>query len=332
LLRSYGVDEFRFYAYDGHGSTRLLFDVHGSVTDSYSYDAFGSLLEHEGTSDNSYMYTGEQFDSDLGQYYLRARYYDQSVGRFSQMDSWQGSDFSPHTLNKYLYGDANPVMNVDPTGNFSMSDVRAVNEIVAKLFKFSVDYGGKKGARQYVKSYMSTSIRSISDLVRKEAKRCLRTRGRKCLLDGVVVAGADNPESQGHIADAITNGTSNALLRTRSSQPISPLVHYKKGAKKSRRWLQGTVECSAKYKQKSKLQCDEFPFHSSEEGGAKRYGMGMVSLRPITASDNHGFGSVVWGGAVKVKGVNPGDSFLIVPYGDVSFFIVKGVFGPSRLR
>ncbi|WP_200911156.1 RHS repeat-associated core domain-containing protein, partial [Pseudoalteromonas sp. P1-9] len=56
------------------------------------------LQNQTGTTDNNYLYTGEQFDGDLDQYYLRARYYDQGVGRFTQQDAWMGRDGEPVTL------------------------------------------------------------------------------------------------------------------------------------------------------------------------------------------------------------------------------------------
>ncbi|HXX18087.1 MAG TPA: hypothetical protein VEJ46_01670, partial [Candidatus Acidoferrum sp.] len=61
-----------FYGYDGGGSVRNLTDVNGVVTDQYEYDAFGNSFTVSGTTPNSYLYRGEQFDSDLGLYYLRA--------------------------------------------------------------------------------------------------------------------------------------------------------------------------------------------------------------------------------------------------------------------
>jgi len=77
-----GGNEF-FYHYDGLGSTRALSDASGSLTDTYDYEAFGEVLDQTGDTVNSYLFTGEQFDVGLGQYYLRARYYDQGVGRFT---------------------------------------------------------------------------------------------------------------------------------------------------------------------------------------------------------------------------------------------------------
>jgi len=108
-----------FYHYDGLGSTRALSNAAGEFSDTYDYEAFGEALNRTGVSENSYLFTGEQYDSGLDQYYLRARYYDQGVGRFTQMDEWAGIDDEPITLNKYLYANVDPGNRVDPTGHFA---------------------------------------------------------------------------------------------------------------------------------------------------------------------------------------------------------------------
>ena len=100
-------------------------DSSGSLTDAYDYAAFGVELNSIGTTENAYRYSGEQYDANLDQYYLRARYYSQGVGRFTQMDTWMGRNQDPITLHKYLYGNADPVSHVDPTGNFSIGSVSA---------------------------------------------------------------------------------------------------------------------------------------------------------------------------------------------------------------
>ncbi len=118
--------EVRYYLYDGHGSVRQLTDAAGNVTDSYSYDAFGNLRNHAGTSDNRYLYAGEQYDPDAGLYYLRARYYDPANGRFMTHDLYEGNPYEPVTLHRYLYAGANPVMYADPSGK-QMSLAMQVN-------------------------------------------------------------------------------------------------------------------------------------------------------------------------------------------------------------
>lgn len=109
-----------YYLYDGHGTVRQLADEFGTVTDSYTYDAFGILLNANGQTQNDYRYTGEQYDSDLGMYFLRARYLNTQTGRFHTMDSYEGRNGDPLTLHKYLYAHGNPVLGLDPSGNLTL--------------------------------------------------------------------------------------------------------------------------------------------------------------------------------------------------------------------
>jgi len=110
------VNERIYFVYDGHGSVRALTDQTGAVTDTYDYDAFGNLIHSTGTTPNNYLFAGEQFDPDLGLYYNRARYLNVSTGRFWNMDTDEGDDTDPLSLHKYLYAEANPIDNVDPSG------------------------------------------------------------------------------------------------------------------------------------------------------------------------------------------------------------------------
>jgi RHS repeat-associated protein len=59
---------------------------------------------------------GEQYDSDLGLYYLRARYYNPNTGRFLSRDPLDGNAIDPASLHKYLYADGDPVNGLDSTG------------------------------------------------------------------------------------------------------------------------------------------------------------------------------------------------------------------------
>jgi RHS repeat-associated protein len=123
LIKQTQAANDRYYLYDGLGSTRALSDSTGTITDTYNYESFGSLLNQTGSTENDYLFTGEQYDSGLDNYYLRARYYDQNVGRFTQMDTWMGNNQDPVTLHKYLYANVDPVNNIDPSGNFSLSSI-----------------------------------------------------------------------------------------------------------------------------------------------------------------------------------------------------------------
>jgi RHS repeat-associated protein len=68
------------------------------------------------------LYSGEQFDSKIGQQYLRARYYDPATGRFNRLDPFFGDINDPQSLHKYLYTHADPINGIDPTGWFLFGD------------------------------------------------------------------------------------------------------------------------------------------------------------------------------------------------------------------
>jgi RHS repeat-associated protein len=107
-----------YYGYDGHGSVRFLMSTNGTVTDTYTYDAFGNLIASSGMTPNDYLYCGQQFDPNLGLYYNRARYMAPGVGRFMSMDDDEyGNNEDPLSLHKYLYCEDGPVNGMDPSGD-----------------------------------------------------------------------------------------------------------------------------------------------------------------------------------------------------------------------
>jgi RHS repeat-associated protein len=105
-----------FYGYDGGGNVRQLTNMTDAVTDAYEYDAFGNDVYQTGSTPNNYLYRGEQYDSDLGLYYLRARYYNPLTGRFLSKDPYDGDPADLATLHKYLYANADPVDFIDANG------------------------------------------------------------------------------------------------------------------------------------------------------------------------------------------------------------------------
>ncbi len=122
-----------YYLYDGLGSVRALTDDSGAVTDTYTYDAWGVELASAGSTENAYRFTGEQWDVDLGMYFLRARYLNVETGRFHTMDTFEGVTTDPITLHKYLYANAAPNMWTDPSGKFSLIETVSVGAAIGTL-------------------------------------------------------------------------------------------------------------------------------------------------------------------------------------------------------
>jgi RHS repeat-associated protein len=87
-----------------------------AISDTYDYDAYGTLVDSTGSTPNHYRFTGEQWDQDLGMYSLRARYYNPQIGRFWTMDTYEGRNTEPLSLHKYFYCSGNPVNCSDPLG------------------------------------------------------------------------------------------------------------------------------------------------------------------------------------------------------------------------
>jgi hypothetical protein len=72
----------------------------------------------------------------LSQYYLRARYYDPSNGRFNRLDPFAGNNFEPQSLHKYAYAHADPVNGIDPSGRLTLVEkvsTLAIITVVANI-------------------------------------------------------------------------------------------------------------------------------------------------------------------------------------------------------
>ncbi|MBJ6362470.1 RHS repeat-associated core domain-containing protein, partial [Paenibacillus sp. GCM10012307] len=106
-----------YYSHNGHGDVTQLTDQAGNVLSSYTYDMWGNPITASETVPNLFRYSGEYWDETTGLQYLRARWYDPSVGRFMNEDTYEGEITNPLTLNLYTYVHNNPLIYSDPSGN-----------------------------------------------------------------------------------------------------------------------------------------------------------------------------------------------------------------------
>jgi RHS repeat-associated protein len=108
-----------YYHFDGLGSVVALTAANGLPAGAYAYDPWGNALltvpNTMGTK-NKLRFTGEALDPGTGLYYLRARYYDDTVGRFLSKDPAAGTVLNAFTMNEFIYSLNRPIVLSDPSG------------------------------------------------------------------------------------------------------------------------------------------------------------------------------------------------------------------------
>ncbi len=106
------------YHADTRGSTTLLTDEHGRVTDRYTYGLYGELEAHEGRTKQPFCYNGRDgvMTDPNGLYYMRARYYHPGLKRFLNRDVLQGDMTDGQTSNRFAYVNGDPIGFIDPLG------------------------------------------------------------------------------------------------------------------------------------------------------------------------------------------------------------------------
>ncbi|MEY8746875.1 RHS repeat-associated core domain-containing protein [Bacillales bacterium AN1005] len=120
-----------YYVNNIHGDVTHLTGQQGQILNAYTYDAFGNMLSAREQRGNPFRYAGEMQDALTGHYYLRARFYNPQIARFTQEDTYRGDG-----LNLYAYVANNPIRYVDPSGYMceDKGNVTSVNLKDVELF------------------------------------------------------------------------------------------------------------------------------------------------------------------------------------------------------
>ena len=142
LAETYGNTTLRF-VYDNTGIIGLYYNdvlymfeknmqgdvvaiLNSSLTRvvEYYYDAWGNVLSTSGSmastlgAANPIRYRSYYYDTETGWYYLQSRYYNPAWGRFISADNHINANGDLIGFNMFAYCSNNPVMFVDPTGQF----------------------------------------------------------------------------------------------------------------------------------------------------------------------------------------------------------------------
>lgn len=133
-----------YFHADALGSTRAFSGATPALSDRLAYKAFGELAQRSGRTNSKYLFAGEQFDTDNQAYYLRARFYRSSQGRFLSTDKARTGVRELGRLNPYPYVANRPTVLSDRSGNDFIENAILRGAVAGALIG-----GGISGLRQY---------------------------------------------------------------------------------------------------------------------------------------------------------------------------------------
>ena len=197
------------------------------------------------------------------------------------MDEHPGSQRIPLSLNKYLYGNADPVNGIDPSGNMTLGSLGAGMNIQASMQTMAISW-----VRESVKDHFTRMLLEpiIKSLVPKEFSGTMPggnlwlnaivyslgapcASSKKCVIKGIplISHGSDLVFHSLHIGFSLLgfwntyqdSGITSSLLVTREGR-------YK-GA-----WYNSYSPCK-EGSVGDKLSCDEYPFATTLNGGKENY-------------------------------------------------------------
>ena len=125
-------DEIRLYYHMDYLGTAdyLTSPVSGKVTAWTHYNEWGEITHNavlkcgQRELDMVKRYATHDYDSVLGMYYAKARFYDAAERRFTAVDPVKGKISDPLSLTQYLYVAENPLVWFDPLGETKALIVR----------------------------------------------------------------------------------------------------------------------------------------------------------------------------------------------------------------
>ena len=151
------------------------------ILNRYEYDAWGNLTFCEETVENRFKFNGQQYDPISQQYYLRARYYNPVIGRFTQEDTYRGDG-----LNLYAYCRNNPVYYADPSGH----QPNCVKDAAQKYME-----QGMSAEEAYRRAYAEHAEIKLADAENLTPQERYRLEERQRRLQGEEAPTAPTPES-----------------------------------------------------------------------------------------------------------------------------------------
>ncbi len=204
----------------GTGAAASVFAVHadhltgsnvvtnggGTLEELMDYFPYGNvrLDQKAGSFNEQRKYAGSELDADSGLNYMQARYYNSSIGRFVSQDPafWRLSGdrlaamlVDPQMQNSYAYARNNPLVYLDPDGEFSLKELTqkvatGLRNISNKVDNF-FNNGPSNGLGIYDIVHTATGVsNNVANIIDPSAAKGQKT------LSAAVLVGTFSPAGQ----------------------------------------------------------------------------------------------------------------------------------------
>ncbi|MFP2996910.1 RHS repeat-associated core domain-containing protein [Spongiivirga sp. MCCC 1A20706] len=155
------IDEFHYLHRDYLGSIMAITDSNGTLKEERQFGAWGTvdkfINSSGGTSfDHTALlgrgYTGHEHFFEVSLIHMNGRMYDPQLGRFLSPDNYIQDPYNPQNYNRYGYAYNNPLMYVDPSGEFFLggAEVPLLVSLVSAIFVGAAAYA----IGSFVKTYL----------------------------------------------------------------------------------------------------------------------------------------------------------------------------------
>ena len=221
-----------YYITNLQGDVMFLVDGKGNQVAAYTYDPYGKVLTSSGTMAeiNPLRYRGYYQDSETGFYYLQSRYYDPTICRFINADSYASTGQGLIGYNAFAYCLNKPTQNVDDNGEWGISTLikagigAVVNAVCTAVTGGSAQDVAKSFVVGAIEGALSDGIPLVGTVLRvyHTAKTVIRCRksgaswGTSLLAGGLALAssyvyGRENDELANALVDMTFGLASSAM-------------------------------------------------------------------------------------------------------------------------
>jgi RHS repeat-associated core domain len=179
---------------DPQGTPLAEADAQGNITATFDYTPYGS--QAMGTAPSGPGYTGHVNDPDTGLVYMQHRYYDPTTGRFLSVDAVPPAAGNLTSVNRYSYVGDNPIMRIDPTGDYLC--------------------GGSKAQCSQISTALTNTANAAKNLP-------ANSKGQAVLNAVVAFYGKEGVDNHVNVAFGPANGN-NSITETKGNEPATRIT------------------------------------------------------------------------------------------------------------